>query len=224
MASKGVVFDRSSAERIVSATKQVESRRPRPGRRRRVITRGGSGGNKIKRVILDAALASGSTAAASEYKWDTGTSAWVDTGNTLTVREILGVCSGIASGTVCVVAKLPGAGWSVISAQCTCNELQLIIITGSPPSGTYTLTFDGQTTTAIAYNATAGTVRSALEALSNINVGDVIVTGGPHPDTAIQVEFTGQYANTDVSEMTATSSLTGGTSPAIVITTIQGGG
>ena len=182
------------------------------------------GTNKIKRVILDAALASGSTAAASEYKWDTGTSAWVDTGNTLTVSEILGVCSDIASGTVCAVAKLPGIGWSVISAQCTCDEVQRILITGSPTGGTYTLTFDGQTTAAIQWNAATVDVRAALEALSNIDVGDVLVTGGPHPGTAIDVEFIGQYENTDVSEMTATSSLTGGTYPAITVTTIQGGG
>ncbi len=42
--------------------------------------------------------------------------------------------------------------------------------------GTFTLSFAGQTTSAISYNATAAAVQSALEALSNIAAGDVVVT------------------------------------------------
>jgi hypothetical protein len=43
--------------------------------------------------------------------------------------------------------------------------------------GTFTLTFSGQTTAAIAENATPTTVRTRLEALSNIATGEVVVTG-----------------------------------------------
>ena len=39
--------------------------------------------------------------------------------------------------------------------------------------GTFTLTFDGQTTAPIAYNATNAVTQAALEALSNIDPGDV---------------------------------------------------
>ena len=51
-------------------------------------------------------------------------------------------------------------------------------------SGTYKLTFtlgNGslQTTAAIPYDASAATVQSALEALSNLSAGQVTVTGGP---------------------------------------------
>ena len=42
--------------------------------------------------------------------------------------------------------------------------------------GTFTLTYNGQTTAAIAYNATAAQVQSALEALNNVAPGDVVVT------------------------------------------------
>jgi hypothetical protein len=45
--------------------------------------------------------------------------------------------------------------------------------------GTYTLTFGGQTTTAIAYNAAAATVQAALVALSSVGAGKVTVTGTP---------------------------------------------
>jgi Baseplate J-like protein len=103
------------------------------------------------------------------------------------------------------------------------NEKQTVTITGSPTGGTFTLTYSGQTTAAIAYNANAAAVQSALVALSNIGVGDVTVTGGALPGTAVVVEFTGALAGTNVSQMTASSSLTGGSSPAVTVTTTQGG-
>jgi hypothetical protein len=81
------------------------------------------------------------------------------------------------------------------------------------------LTFNGQTTTAIPYNATTADVRSALEALSNINYGQITVSGGPHPGTAITVGFGGQYEHTDIPQMTTTGSFTGGSSPAVAVTT-----
>jgi hypothetical protein len=109
------------------------------------------------------------------------------------------------------------------------NEVQTITITGSPTGGTFTLTYSGQTTAAIAYNATAAAVQSALEALSNINVNDITVAGGPGPATPWTVTFDsgldgGQFDGTNVAEMTATSSLTGGTTPAVAVTTTTGGG
>ena len=99
------------------------------------------------------------------------------------------------------------------------NEVQTLTITGSPTGGSYTLTFSGQTTSAIPYNATTADVKAALEGLSNVNFGDVTVAGGPHPGTAITVAFGGQYEHTDVAQMTATGSFTGGSSPAIAVTT-----
>lgn len=105
------------------------------------------------------------------------------------------------------------------------GEVQTVTITGGPTGGTYTLTFDGATTAAIAYNATAAAVQTALEALSNINPGDVVCAGGPHPGTAVTVTFGGQYAGENVPQMTAASgSLTGGTTPTVTVTTTTGGG
>ncbi|MHC4094730.1 MAG: flagellar hook-basal body complex protein, partial [Planctomycetota bacterium] len=95
------------------------------------------------------------------------------------------------------------------------NEEQSITITGTPTGGTFTLTYGGQTTAAIAYNATAAQVDSALEALSTIGVGGVTCTGGGFPGTAVDVEFTGTLAGQDVALMTIDDSgLTGGISPA----------
>ncbi|EAQ81658.1 hypothetical protein [Blastopirellula marina] len=90
------------------------------------------------------------------------------------------------------------------------NEQQVVTLLGSPSGGTFTLTFNGQTTSGIAYNASAATVQSALEALSNIASGDVAVTGDD--GGAWTVEFDQAYANQDVPIMSASgASLTGGT-------------
>ncbi|BCK74014.1 hypothetical protein Srufu_079670 (plasmid) [Streptomyces libani subsp. rufus] len=105
------------------------------------------------------------------------------------------------------------------------SEVQTVTVTGTPTGGTYTLTFSGQTTAGIPYNATAAQVQTALEALSNVNPGDVTVTGGPHPGTAVTVTFVGQYLGDDQTQMTASAaSLTGGTTPAVTVTTATAGG
>jgi hypothetical protein len=115
------------------------------------------------------------------------------------------------------------AGGEVITSGGT-NEVQTVTITGTPTGGTFTLTFDGQTTSTIAYNAIASAVQSALVALSNISTGDVTVGGGPGPGTPWTVTFTGQYASTDVPQMTASGTgLTGGTTPAVAVTTTTPG-
>lgn len=105
------------------------------------------------------------------------------------------------------------------------SEVQTVTVTGTPTGGTYTLTWSGQTTAGIPFNASAAQVKAALEALSNVNVGDVAVTGGPHPGTPVVVTFTGQYLGDDQAQMTASATgLTGGTSPAVNVTTTTAGG
>lgn len=104
----------------------------------------------------------------------------------------------------------------------TTDEVQTVTVNGAPTGGTFTLTFSGQITAAITYNATAAAVQSALAALSNVGAGNVAVTGnagGPYT-----VKFVGTLANTDVAQMTHTDSLTGGSSPAVAIATTTAGG
>jgi hypothetical protein len=102
------------------------------------------------------------------------------------------------------------------------NEVQTLTVTGAPTGGTFTITWSGQTTAAIAYNATAAAVQTALEALSNIAPGDVVVTGaagGPWTLT-----WGGTQLGEDVAAPTTTESFTGGTSPDITIATTTAGG
>lgn len=90
------------------------------------------------------------------------------------------------------------------------NEQQLIAMIDQPTGGTFTLTFNSETTSAIAYNATAATVRAALEALTTPVPGDFVVTGGPFPASPVTVEFTGSYAGTNVGLISSSgASLTG---------------
>jgi hypothetical protein len=57
------------------------------------------------------------------------------------------------------------------------DEVQSLAFTGTATAGTYTITVGNQTTAAIAYNADAAAVELALEALSVVGTGNVVVTG-----------------------------------------------
>lgn len=96
------------------------------------------------------------------------------------------------------------------------TEVQLITITGTPTGGTFTITMDGATTSALAYNASAATVQSALQALSTIGSGNVLVTGsagGPYTLT-----FAGDLAETDVNTVSVDITLLTGGTPVVAVT------
>lgn len=69
----------------------------------------------------------------------------------------------------------PLIGSPAIDAGGPVSEIQQILISGF--SGDYTLTFNGQTTGNLAWNASQVDVQTALEGLSNIEAGDVVVEG-----------------------------------------------
>lgn len=80
------------------------------------------------------------------------------------------------------------------------NEVQYVNLGDISTSDTFTLTYDGQTTGAISYDATpatlAGNIDTALEALSNIGASEVAVaqvTGNVY-----SVTFSGALAATDL--------------------------
>ena len=78
---------------------------------------------------------------------------------------------------------------------------------GSATAGTFTLTFNGQTTAGIAFNATATTVQTSLTGLSSVGSGNATVTGTAPNWT---VRFTGALANTTLPLTGSGSGLTGG--------------
>ena len=102
-------------------------------------------------------------------------------------------------------------GTNVVADGPGSNEVQTVTISGSPTGGSFTLTYRGYTTSALAHNAAPAAVQSALRALP---VGQgIVVTGSAGSYT---VTFGGGQA---VAPMTATGSLTGGTDPAIAVAT-----
>jgi len=88
-----------------------------------------------------------------------------------------------------------------------------IATTGIPTGGTFTLTMSGRTTAAIAYNATAAVVQTALNNLG-IYPQFTSVSGGPLP-TAVVLTAAASAIPTITADSTG---LTGGTTPTATIT------
>jgi hypothetical protein len=121
-----------------------------------------------------------------------------------------------------VVQSALNALSSVPAATGAVNAQQTVTLTGGPTGGTFTLTFGGQTTSNIAYNAAASTVQTDLQALSSIGSGNATVSGsagGPYT-----VTFIGTLGDAPRALMTASGSgLTGGSSPGVSIASLTTG-
>jgi PKD repeat protein/glucose/arabinose dehydrogenase len=102
------------------------------------------------------------------------------------------------------------------------DESQTVRATNAT-GGTFTLTFDGQTTAPIAFSATAAQIQSAVQALSNVGAGNATATGGPVNTANVTVSFRGALAQKDVSQMTADASGLTGSSPTVAVATTQQG-
>ena len=117
-----------------------------------------------------------------------------------------------------VVASGPGKVTTGLS-----NEVQTLTLKAT--TGTYTLSFEGEPSAAIPFDATAAEVQVALEAIPALGAGNVAVTGPAAGSYAI--EFTAAKAEVDVAELTPDpTNLLNGEEPgtATVATTIPGGG
>jgi len=99
-------------------------------------------------------------------------------------------------------------------------EIVTATVTGGPTGGTMTFSVGAQTTAATAFNAAASLVLTRLEALSNVNPGDLTVSGpagGPYV-------ITWRADIVDPPTITANGAgLTGGTAPAVNVVTTQAG-
>ncbi len=103
------------------------------------------------------------------------------------------------------------------------SEVQTIDRSPSPNSGTYTLTYEGQTTAAIAYNASPSEIQAEIEALSTVNAGTITVEGGAEGLNDGAVTFTFSTTLGDVSMISVNGSgLLPGSSPVTVVETTKG--
>jgi hypothetical protein len=98
------------------------------------------------------------------------------------------------------------------------NEVQHIAVDAT--SGTFTITYGAQTTGPIAYNATTAVVQAALEALSSVGQGGILVGGSA---SAYDLTFQGQLGYRNVAQVTTDSTLlVGNTHTATPTTTTAG--
>jgi len=99
-------------------------------------------------------------------------------------------------------------------------QVTTITVTGSPTSGTYTITVDSETTDALDYDATLSEIQLALEELDTVGSGNVVVGGGPLPGTPVTLTFVGGLQGKAVT-VSAAESFTGGTDPEIAAATTK---
>lgn len=168
----------------------------------------------------------------SGHKW-LGSAHALDTAETIELDKALFdlavtfpngfIPSGVLLGKVAGTSK-----WGPYNAgPGSNNEVQSIAVDAG--GGTWTAKFDGETTAAVAHNVSAANLLAAFNALSNVDPGDLVVTGGPGAAggaTPYVITFSGdKYADRDVPVIvTDATSLTGGAGTAAVTTTTAGGG
>jgi hypothetical protein len=75
---------------------------------------------------------------------------------------------------------------TTVSCPASGGTLAETSVTGSPTGGSFQLVIDGQAAV-IQWNATAQQAQEAIQALPNIGSGEVTVTGGPLPDSTLEV-------------------------------------
>jgi len=116
--------------------------------------------------------------------------------------------------------------WRILtrgSRLTTQNEKQTVTYTVAATDGTFTLTFEGYTTTVLAHDISNAAMVTALEALPSIGAGNVASTGTP--GTSYVIEFKGALASQPQQMLMGNGALlVGVTQPATSIARTQAGG
>lgn len=108
------------------------------------------------------------------------------------------------------------------------NAVQTLTETGEPTGGTFTITYGGQTTKGIKYNATITEIATALVELSTIatseNVEVTSTESKPISEKPAKITFKGELGNQAQPLVVVNSAgLTGGTTPKVTPTTTTPG-
>lgn len=100
------------------------------------------------------------------------------------------------------------------------DEVQKVTLTKAT-GGTFPLTLGGKTTADISWEAKASAVQTALEKLSTIGAGNVLVTG--EPKGPYSVTFRGALADKNVAQMTTSAAKLTGEGAEIAVSTTAAG-
>jgi PKD repeat protein/glucose/arabinose dehydrogenase len=128
----------------------------------------------------------------------------------------------LVTGDDTPAAGIHANGYGPFEDQLT-DEQQTVRVANAT-GGTFTLTFDGQTTAPLPFNATGAQVDAALEALSNVGTDRIQTSGGPANTANLNVFFRRTLSQANQSQMTADGSGLTGTSPTVTTATTQEGG
>jgi hypothetical protein len=101
------------------------------------------------------------------------------------------------------------------------SEKKIVLSNAATENGTQELTASFQATSGpLPWNATAAQLQEAIEDLSLVGTGNVLVNGGPGAGAPFSIEFTGAFAGVNVMQLSSDpTDLTGGVSTATVTTT-----
>lgn len=100
------------------------------------------------------------------------------------------------------------------------GQISNVKITGAPTGGTFTLTVGGDTTSALPWNVGKAAFQAALEALASVGAGNTSVTGASISDgSGFSIGWAAALLGETVVVTSTAGSLTGGTSPAVPVTT-----
>lgn len=122
-----------------------------------------------------------------------------------------------------LIASTTFAKGTILGELIGASEVQLLTPGGTISGGTWTITFEGQTTAALDFDANAATVQAALEALSTIGTGNILVTGGPIDSGAITLTFRNQLGFQNVSQVTVDDGSLTGSTPSVTPSTTTAG-
>jgi len=114
-------------------------------------------------------------------------------GNTTEASLANFAASNFTMSQVAQDSKIKVDGFPSASAA---SERQTVTLSAVPDYGTFTLTYQGETTTDIAYDASSSDIEDALEALSAFNTGNITVSGaiGTNPT----IDFASSLGNVDL--------------------------
>lgn len=99
------------------------------------------------------------------------------------------------------------------------SKVITIKVTGTPTAGTFDLDVDGVNVEDLPFNVSAAALQTAIDA-ELISEGSVLVTGTSISDTdGLDVTFIGPYQGKNVVVTAENVALTGGTTPAVAVTT-----